>query len=128
MSTKHDEEFTTYYTIKYPLTFTEDFFEADTALTRRYQEAWELAKKAAILLKKSFGAKKVVVFGSLAKRSWFTRWSDVDLAAWGVPNDKFYAAVGAVTGLTTDFKVDLVDAGACRDSLSKSIEVDGIEI
>jgi len=77
---------------------------------------------------KNFGAKKVVVFGSLINRSWFTRWSDVDLAVWGVPNDRFYAAVGAVTGLTTDFKVDLVDAGACRESLRKSIEVDGIEI
>lgn len=127
MSTK-PEDLTAYYTNKYPLTFTEDFSEADAALTKRYQEAWELAKKAAILLKKSFGAKKVVVFGSLAKRSWFTRWSDVDLAAWGVPNDKFYAAVGAVTGLTTDFKVDLVDAGVCGDPLRKAIEVDGIEI
>jgi predicted nucleotidyltransferase len=122
------EELTTYYRNKYPLTFAEDFSEADAALTKRYQEAWELAKKSAVLLKKSFGAKKVVVFGSLAKSSWFTRCSDVDLAAWGIPNDKFYAAVGAVTGLTTDFKVDLVDAEECRDSISKTIEAEGIEI
>lgn len=128
MSTKTEEELTTYYTNKYPLTFTEDFSETDTDLTRLYQEAWELAKRSADLLKKSFGAKRVVVFGSLTKRSWFTRWSDVDIAAWGVPNDKFYAAVGAVTGLTTDFKVDLVDAGECRDSLRKAIEAEGIEI
>lgn len=128
MSIKTEEELTTYYTNKYPLTFTEDFSEADTDLTRRYQEAWELAKRSAALLKKSFGAKKVVVFGSLTKRSWFTRWSDVDLAAWGVPNDKFYAAVGAVTSLTTDFKVDLVDAEEYRDSLRKAIEAEGIEI
>ena len=127
MSTK-TEELATYYTNKYPLTFAEDFSEADVALTKRYQEAWELAKRAAAILKKSFGAKKVVVFGSLAKRSWFTRWSDVDLAAWDIPHAKFYAAVGAVTGLTSDFKVDLVDAKECRDSLRKAIEAEGIEI
>ncbi|MCL5058305.1 MAG: nucleotidyltransferase domain-containing protein [Actinobacteria bacterium] len=106
----------------------DDFSEADAALTKRYQEAWELAKRSAVLLKRSFGARKVVVFGSLAKRSWFTRWSDVDLAAWDIPHDIFYAAVGAVTGLTTDFKVDLVDAKAYRDSLRKAIEAEGIEI
>ncbi len=127
MSTK-PEDLTAYYTNKYPLTFAKDFSEADVTLTKRYQEAWEMAKKAAALLKESFGAKKVVVFGSLAKRSWFTHWSDVDLATWGIPHDRFYAAVGAVTGLTTDFKVDLVDAKACRDSLRKAIEAEGIEI
>jgi len=58
-------------------------------------------------LKESFGARKVVVFGSLAHRSWFTH-SDVDLAAWGIPDDRFYAAVGAVTGLSKEFKVALV--------------------
>lgn len=122
------EDLTTYYTKKYPLTFAEDLSQADATLNKHYQEAWELAKRAAILLKESFGAKKVVVFGSLTESSRFTRWSDVDLATWSIPHDRFYAAVGAVTGLTTDFKVDLVDAKACRDSLRKAIEIEGIEI
>ena len=122
------EDLITYYANKYPLTFAEDSSKADITLTKRYQEAWELAKRAAALLKENFGAKKVFVFGSLVKSSWFTRWSDVDLATWGIPPDRFYAAVGAVTSLTTDFKVDLVDTKACRDSLRKAIESEGIEI
>lgn len=127
MSTK-PEDLATYYTSKYPLTFTDDFSENDASLNKRYQEAWELAKRAAALLKDNFAAKKVVVFGSLAKRSRFTRWSDVDLAAWGIPDEQFYAAVGAVTALTPDFKVDLVDAKECRDSLRKAIVTEGIEV
>lgn len=112
---------------KYPLTFTEDITQNDTSLSKRYEDAWEVAKLAAKLLKDYYSAKKVVVFGSLIKRSSFTRWSDIDLAAWGIPDDKFYAAVGAVTGLTADFKVDLVDVAACRISLRKAIEDKGIE-
>jgi len=127
LSTK-PEELAVYYARKYPLTFAEGLSRADASLTKRYQEAWKVANRAATLLKESFGARKVVVFGSLARRSWFTRWSDVDLAAWGIPDDRFYAAVGAVTGLSKEFKVDLVDAAACRDSLRKAIEDEGVEI
>jgi len=50
------------------------------------------------------------------------------LAVWGVPENKFYAAVGVVTALTADFKIDLVDAVDCRESLSKALEIEGIEI
>ncbi|HHY06351.1 MAG TPA: nucleotidyltransferase domain-containing protein [Clostridia bacterium] len=122
------EDLANYYAQKYPLTFAKDFLQKDVSLSSRFQEAWNLAEKAASILKEQFAAKKVVVFGSLTKQSLFTPWSDVDLAVWDVPDDKFYAAVGAVTGLSTDFKVDLVDAKACRDSLRKTIETEGIEI
>lgn len=127
MSTK-PEKLAADYVKKYPLTFTEDFSEADPALSKRYEEAWKVAKKAAALLKKSYGAQKVAVFGSLVHRSRFTRWSDVDIASWGIPDNRFYAAVGAVIGLSKEFKIDLVDAKACRDSLRKAIEDEGIEI
>jgi len=122
------ENLTVYYKNKYPLTFTGDFFKNDLISLERYQEAWKLAKRAAALLKENFGAGKVVVFGSLTKRLWFTRWSDIDLAAWGIPDEQFYAAVGAVTALSADFKIDLIDVNECRDSLRKAIEAEGIKI
>lgn len=40
----------------------------------------------------------------------------------------FYAAVGAVTGLTSDFKIDLVDISGYRDSLYDAIRIKGLEI
>ncbi|MCL5046447.1 MAG: nucleotidyltransferase domain-containing protein [Actinobacteria bacterium] len=122
------EELAAYYAQKYPLTVTEDSSHTDEHLCKRYEEAWELARKAAALLKQTYGAKRVAVFGSVAHRTFFTRWSDIDLAAWGIPDDRFYAAVAAVTGLSPDFKVDLVDALTCRDSLIKAIEDEGIEL
>ncbi|WP_231114099.1 hypothetical protein [Neomoorella thermoacetica] len=58
-------------------------------------------------LKREIWRKKVVASGSLVDHSRFTYWSDVDLAAWGIPDDRFYAAGGAVTGVSEKFRVDL---------------------
>lgn len=69
-----------------------------------------------------------MVFGSLVDRSRFNRWSDIDLAVLGIPAARFYAAVGAVTRLITDFKVDLVDIDDCKESISKAIIREGVEI
>lgn len=125
MGTK-PEDLAAHYAKKYPLTFTEDC--PDGSLAERYRDAWDVAEKAAQLLKNEYDAKRIVVFGSLAHRSWFTRWSDIDLAAWDIPDDRFYAAVGVVTGLSARFKVDLVDAASCQSSLRKAIEDEGIGI
>lgn len=58
----------------------------------------------------------------------FTRWSDVDLAAWGVAPERFYAAVAAVTSLRADIPVDLVDAEQCSEDLKLAIEREGVEL
>lgn len=96
-------------------------------LARRHSQAWRLARRAARLLRTQFGARRVVVFGSLAHAAWFNPWSDVDLAAWGIPPERFYAAVAAVTGLSPRFKVDLVDPETCRPELRQVIEREGVE-
>jgi predicted nucleotidyltransferase len=87
----------------------------------RWKQAWELARTAAHLLHHEFGATRVVAFGSLAHRDWFGPWSDVDLAAWGIPASQFYLAVATVTGISQDFHVDLVDPGNCRWAVLQSI-------
>ena len=95
---------------------------------RRRQQAWRVARQAAKLLRDQYGAGKVVVFGSLVHGDWFTPWSDIDLAAWGIPSDRFYSAVAAVTGLSPIFRVDLVDSDACRPTLRKTLEREAIEL
>ncbi len=94
----------------------------------RYKQAWELANTAARILYDRFGANRVVAFGSLAHRDWFSPWSDIDLAAWGIPADQFYRAVAAVTGISQDFHVDLVDPEGCRASMEQSIEREGVNL
>lgn len=95
---------------------------------RRRQQAWRFARQAAKLLRDEYGAHKVVVFGSLVHDDWFTPWSDIDLAAWGIPPERFYGAVAAVTGLSPVFQIDLVDPDACRSSLRAIVEREGIEL
>jgi len=94
----------------------------------RLNRAWSLARTAANLLRERFGATRVVVFGSLAHDEWFTRWSDIDLAAWGISPDAFFRAVAAVTGLSTEFKLDLVDPQDCRPALRRAIEREGVAV
>lgn len=97
-------------------------------MDRRRKRAMRLARQAASLLRTDFGAGRVVLFGSLASRSGFSLWSDIDLAVWGITPERFYAAVAAITGLSADFKVELVDSENCSTSLRKAIVQDGIDL
>jgi predicted nucleotidyltransferase len=94
----------------------------------RWERAWEVARVAANLLRERFGATRVVVFGSLTDSTWFTPWSDIDVAAWGISAGEFYRAVAVVTGLSPEFEIDLVDPETCRPSLRRRIEREGIEV
>ncbi len=94
----------------------------------RWKRAWQVAQQAADLLRERFGATRVVVFGSLAHRSWFTSWSDIDLAVWGIPPDAFYRAVALVTRLSPEFEIDLVESAECRPALQRVIEREGVEL
>lgn len=101
---------------------------AHSQLERRRKRAMRVARQAASLLRTEFDAKKVVLFGSLVILKNFTLWSDIDLAVFGVPADRFYAAVAAITGLSAEFKVDLIDAETCKVSLRDAIDRDGISL
>ncbi len=112
---------------KYPLTFSKKE-KTDTLISEKYQKAWNTAKIASGILKDKFGAEKVFVFGSLTNKTRFNKWSDIDLAALGIPAHKFYAAVAAVADFDEEFKIDLIDIDDCKNSLRKTIEDEGIEI
>jgi hypothetical protein len=68
------------------------------------------------------------VRGSLIHEGCFTRWSDVDIAAWGISPDATFRAIGAVMNLEPDIIVSLVDVETCRPSLLAVIEREGIEL
>jgi len=97
-------------------------------LSEREDQAWQVAHILAEHLREKFNATRVVVFGSLAHRAWFNTHSDIDLAAWGIPADKFYRAVAFVTGLSPDFEIDLVDPHNCRSSIQQAIALEGCDV
>jgi predicted nucleotidyltransferase len=97
-------------------------------IERRRQQAWQAAREAARLLKQEFHATRVVLFGSLARDTGFSLWSDVDIAAWGLAPDDTFRAIGAVMDLETEVPVNLVDVNTVQLSLLESIEHEGIEL
>ena len=99
-------------------------------MAERRERAWKVARAAADLLKTGYGATLVVVFGSLAQKTPFTPWSDIDLAVWGIKPEQYFSAAGAAMdmGLDSGIKVDLVDPENCSPELRVDIEQDGIEV
>lgn len=95
---------------------------------QRRKKAWQLARQAAQLLREQFHASRVVVFGSLAREEGFNRWSDVDIAAWGIAPEDTFRAIGAVMDLGVEIPINLVDVNTALPSLLAVIERDGVEL
>ncbi len=95
---------------------------------RRRERAWQVARRAAALLKEQFGATRVVVFGSLAHGAWFRLDSDIDLAAAGIPPEDFWRAWCALDTVSEGFEINLVALESAPDALRQSIEAQGVEL
>jgi uncharacterized protein len=97
-------------------------------LDERFQLGRQIARELAELLRSEFGAERVVLFGSLTDRDLFHERSDIDLAAWGIPEQRYLAAVGAVTGVHTAFVVDLARMEEASERLKEVVASEGIEV
>jgi predicted nucleotidyltransferase len=95
---------------------------------RRREKAWQIARQAAALLREQFKVSRVVVFGSLIRENGFNRWSDVDIAAWGIASEDTFRAIGAVMDLGTEIPVNLVDVNSARPALLTVIEQESVEL
>ncbi|NTV48690.1 MAG: nucleotidyltransferase domain-containing protein [Geobacteraceae bacterium] len=95
--------------------------------TVRQESAKDTANALAKVLKERFHASKVMLFGSVTRTD-FSQWSDIDLAVWGISISDYYKAVAYVSGYSSVFKVDLVDAEDCSQSLRQHIIQNGIEL
>lgn len=88
----------------------------------------EKAREAAAMLKESYGATRVILFGSLAHGAWFHPRSDVDLAVEGIAPETFYRAWTAVEHVIADRPVDMVDIAASYPSVRRSLAHEGIDL
>ena len=73
------------------------------------ERAWETARRLATVLYRDFGATKVAVFGSLTEPKRFTQNSDIDIVVWGVSYNKCLDALWETKGLSTEFKIDIIN-------------------
>jgi predicted nucleotidyltransferase len=94
----------------------------------RMKKAWRLARKAAKILREQYHAERVAVFGSLLHEARFTQWSDVDIAAWGIPAEQTFRAIGAVMDLDPSLEINLVDVNTCTPSLLRAIEHEAVDV
>ena len=92
------------------------------------KKAWKLARKASRILREQYQADRVAVFGSLLHETRFTQWSDVDIAAWGIPPEQTFRAIGEVMDLDSTLAINLVDVNTCAPSLLKVIEQEAMDV
>jgi len=97
-------------------------------LDKRFELAWEIARRGAELLQSQFQAEKVVVFGSLTNRALFHIRSDIDLAVWGLSDKQYFRALGALLDLSPEFDVDLVIVEEAPERICRVIEMEGMAI
>lgn len=102
----------------------------DKELLRR---AWEVAHRLATVLYRDFGATKVAAFGSLTEPERFTLNSDIDIVVWGVSYNKCLDALWETKGLSSEFKIDIINFKSINSLfreriLSQTIPIDKAEI
>jgi uncharacterized protein len=97
-------------------------------LQHRYQQGWEQARIAADLLKTQYGAQQVFLFGSLLSSEAVHANSDIDLAIWGLPLERYSEAVGTLLLTIKGFSVDVVRLEMAQSSLKQSILRTGVEL
>jgi predicted nucleotidyltransferase len=85
----------------------------------------EIAKRAARMLRQEFGARRVVLFGSMIQSKTHAE-SDIDLAVWNFPKSDYFQAIGKLQGLS-EFAIDLVEAENASDYIIQAIS-QGLEL
>lgn len=102
--------------LRRPLTIEE---QAALKITRR--EAEQMAER----LVKQYGARRVILFGSVARQRRLRPDSDIDLAVEGMSTDDFYRIVGDLR-TSQGRGVDLLRLETARESFRKVIALEGV--
>ncbi len=99
--------------------------QAGSSASSRLKRARKTARRAGAILKKQFGVKKVVLFGSVLHPTLFHSRSDIDIAAWGLKGREYFRAVGLLQALDPEIAIDLIAFEAAPPSLKKAIRAEG---
>ncbi len=85
-------------------------------------------REVAAVLRARFGARRVVLFGSLAHAAWFAQDSDIDLAVEGVAAGQYWEAWRVAEAIIPDRPVDLVDMETVGKGLRRAIDRYGFDL
>lgn len=110
---------------RYRLTFRRRQAEREVWQRSRQQQGQQVAQQAAQLLKQSFGAQRVWLFGSMLTPERIRAESDIDIAVEGLADERYLEALGQLLDLS-DFSVDLVQMEYARERLQSAIARKGV--
>jgi predicted nucleotidyltransferase len=85
-------------------------------------------REVAAVLRTRFGARRVILFGSLAHAAWFARDSDIDLAVEGVAAGQYWEAWRVAEAIIPDRPVDLVELETSGEGLRRAIDRYGLDV
>jgi len=92
------------------------------------RDAMDKAKKIASMLKEKYGAKRVILFGSIVKSSYLHKRTDIDLLVEGIKSNDFLRAGADAWTISSPFDVDIVPVErADQYLLSRALE-EGVEL
>lgn len=84
------------------------------------------AKKVAKILKAKYGAKEVILFGSLIWRPEFIwRGTDIDLLVKGLQNKRYFEILADISSISNPFSVDLIPMEKARTAVRRRVIKDG---
>jgi predicted nucleotidyltransferase len=93
------------------------------------KDAMEKAKQAASFIKKSYGASKIYLYGSLAWSHHFDAHSDIDLLVEGFTQpDKYWQMLCEVWKIVSPFPPSVVLAEDACPSLLEKVQKQGVEL
>jgi len=98
------------------------------ASEKRRSLAWPIARAAADLLKRQFGARRVILYGSVAHGHWFGPRSDIDLAEDGISPADFWRAWSALDSIAQGFEINLIALESATESLRRVIAQEGVDL
>ncbi len=87
-----------------------------------------IADQAARILKDEFHATRVVLYGSLARQDTFDSGSDIDLAAWGIPDSAYFAALARLDTLGSAWEISMEQGEDSEPHLGEALRRDGIDL
>ncbi|NJK80846.1 MAG: nucleotidyltransferase domain-containing protein [Chloroflexaceae bacterium] len=102
--------------------------EQRRARRARYDEARQLARDGAALLKAQFGIERVLLVGSLLHFEQFRLNSNINLAVWGLNSRDYVRAVHALQRFGSDILFDLGMMEQADPYLQMALEIEGLEL
>ena len=97
-------------------------------IDRLRTEARAGARKVAELLKNKYGAKRVILFGSLVSKKYLHKRSDIDLLVEGIEKDDFLRAGFDASVIAKPFEVDIIPIETADKEILERAKKEGVDL